>query len=65
VLEESDVIPTIQVADEGPIAYLIARRIGKSMTKSRTDDRGLLLTRRGRIVMRNTCSNGPALQRNA
>ena len=50
MLEESDVITTIQVAEEGPITHLIAHRIEKSMTKSRTDDRGLLLTRRGRIV---------------
>ena len=50
VLEEDEMFPTIHVADVRPISHLIAHRIEKSMTKNRTDDRGFLHSRRGRIV---------------
>jgi hypothetical protein len=50
VSEAGEVFPQIQVAADGPITHRIARRIEKSMAKSRADDRGVLLTKQGRIV---------------
>jgi len=59
VLEAGEVFPTIHVpADDGPIRHRIARRIEKSMAKSRADDRGLLFTRQGRIVPMKLTSEG-------
>jgi hypothetical protein len=50
VSEAGEVFPQIQVAADGPITHPIARRIEKSMAKSRADDRGHLFTRQGRVV---------------
>jgi hypothetical protein len=49
-LEEDEVLPIIHVPDVRPISHFIARRIEKSMTKSRTDGQGFLHSRKGRIV---------------
>ncbi len=50
VLKEQEVIPTIAVADDRPINHPIARRIERSMSRTTTDDRGLLATKKGRSV---------------
>jgi hypothetical protein len=57
-VELGKVLPTIHVAANGPVAHRIARRIEKSMTKSRADDRGVLSTKQGRIVPLKITSEG-------
>jgi hypothetical protein len=57
-LVAGEVFPTIPVANQGPITHRVARRIEKSMAKSRADDRGLLFTRQGRIVPLKVTSEG-------
>ena len=43
-------IPVIEVADDREITHAVARRIGASLSRSKKDERGLLLTRQGRVV---------------
>jgi len=43
-------IPTIEVADGRQITHSVVRRIDNSISRSRKDERGILLTRQGRVV---------------
>ena len=49
-LKEKSSIPTIEVSDDRQITHRIVIRIERSVSRSKMDERGVMLTRSGRLV---------------
>jgi hypothetical protein len=48
--EEAEQIPTIDVAVDGPVNHVFARRIQRNITRANFDERGMLLAKSGAVV---------------